>query len=51
VELSLRYVSNKFAKFDEHKVDGASSKRRLKAYRDESPSLTLEDSFNISNFN
>jgi hypothetical protein len=37
--------------FDEHKADGASSKRRLKAYRDKSPSVTLEDSFNISYFN
>lgn len=37
--------------FNEHKADGASSRRRLKAYMDESPSITLEDSFNISNFN
>jgi hypothetical protein len=37
--------------FDEHKADGASSPRRLKAYRDESPFVTLEDSFNISDFN
>ncbi len=37
--------------FNEHKADGASSRRRLKAYRDESPFVTLEDSFNISDFN
>ncbi len=37
--------------FDEHKADGASSKRRLKVYRDESPFVTLEDNFNISDFN
>jgi hypothetical protein len=37
--------------FDEQKADGASSRRRLKAYRDESPFVTLEDSFNISDFN
>ncbi len=52
MEFSLRYVSiNLQTLFNEHKADGASSKRRLKAYRDESPSVTLEDSFNISNFN
>jgi hypothetical protein len=44
--------------FNEHKAVEASSRRRLKAYREaylefkcESPSVTLDDSFNTSIFN
>jgi hypothetical protein len=44
--------------FNEHKADEATSRRRLKAHREaylkfkyESPSTTLEDNFNTSNFN
>jgi hypothetical protein len=37
--------------FDEHKANGANSRRRLKMYKDESPFVTLEDSFKISDFN
>jgi len=44
--------------FDQHKVDEASSKRRLKAYMEayiefkyDSPSTTHEDNFNASYFN
>jgi hypothetical protein len=44
--------------FNEHKVDEASYRRKLKAYweaypefRYDSPSTTLEDNFNTSDFN
>jgi len=44
--------------FDKHKENEANSRRRLKTYKEtylefkyDSPSTTLEDSFNISNFN